>query len=73
MGGLINKQAEQARHSKEIDKNQHENQRTEGKLSNSNFFDKAPPDVVEKERNKLSGIKVAIEKLQEQLEKISKL
>ncbi len=73
MAGLIDKEAEQKRLSKEIDKKQQEYQRTEGKLSNSNFIDKAPPDVVEKERSKLSEIKVAIEKLQEQLEKISKL
>ncbi|MBI1424426.1 MAG: valine--tRNA ligase [Gammaproteobacteria bacterium] len=73
MAGLIDKEAEQTRLSKEIDKKQQEYQRTEAKLSNSNFVDKAPPDVVEKERSKLSEIKIAIEKLQEQLEKISKL
>jgi len=73
MAGLIDKEAEQARLSKEIEKKQQEAQRTEGKLSNSNFVDKAPADVVEKERSKLAEIKVAIEKLQEQLEKISKL
>ncbi|MEJ2451239.1 MAG: valine--tRNA ligase [Gammaproteobacteria bacterium] len=73
MAGLIDKQAEQKRLSKEIDKKNQEYQRTEGKLSNSNFVDKAPAAVVEKERSKLAEIKVAIEKLQEQLEKISKL
>jgi len=73
MDGLIDKEAEQKRLKKEIDKKQQEYQRTEGKLSNSNFVDKAPPEVVEKERSKLSEIKIAIEKLQEQLEKISKL
>ncbi|MEJ2392525.1 MAG: valine--tRNA ligase [Gammaproteobacteria bacterium] len=73
MAGLIDKEAEQKRLSKEIDKKHQEYQRTEGKLSNSNFVDKAPAAVVEKERSKLAEIKVAIEKLQEQLEKISKL
>ena len=73
MAGLIDKEAEQQRLGKEIDKKQQEYQRTEAKLSNSSFVDKAPPEVVEKERSKLSEIKVAIEKLQEQLEKISKL
>jgi len=67
MTGLIDKEAEQKRLTKEIDKKQQEYDRTEAKLSNSNFVDKAPPEVVEKERSK-----VAIEKLQEQLEKISK-
>jgi valyl-tRNA synthetase len=73
MAGLIDVAAEQARLAKEIDKKQQEYQRTEAKLGNSSFVDKAPPDVVEKERSKLSEIKIAIEKLQEQLEKISKL
>jgi len=73
MAGLIDKEAEQKRLKKEIDKKQQEYDRTEAKLSNSNFVDKAPPEVVEKERSKLSEIKIAIEKLQEQLEKISKL
>jgi valyl-tRNA synthetase len=73
MAGLIDKEAEQARLSKEIDKKQQEYQRTDAKLGNSNFVDKAPPAVVEKERSKLTEIKIAIEKLQEQLEKISKL
>jgi len=73
MVGHINKHAEQARLTKEIYKNQQEYQRTGGKLSNRNFVDKAPSEVVKKERSKLSEIKIAIEKLQEQLEKISKL
>jgi len=73
MDGLIDKEAEQKRLKKEIDKKQQEYDRTEAKLSNSNFVDKASPEVVEKERSKLSEIKIAIEKLQEQLEKISKL
>jgi valyl-tRNA synthetase len=73
MAGLIDKEAEQARLTKEIDKKQQEYQRTDAKLGNSNFVDKAPPEVVEKERSKLTEIKIAIEKLQEQLEKISKL
>jgi len=73
MDGLIDKEAEQKRLTKEIDKKQQEYDRTEGKLANSSFVDKASPEVVEKERSKLSEIKIAIEKLQEQLEKISKL
>ena len=73
MAGLIDKEAEIARLTKERDKKQQEFDRVEAKLNNPNFVEKAPPEVVEKERSKLSEIKVAIEKLQEQLEKISKL
>jgi valyl-tRNA synthetase len=73
MEGLIDKEAEIQRLNKELDKQQKQYDQVEKKLDNPNFVDKAPPPVVEKERSKLSEIKIAIEKLQEQLEKISKL
>ena len=73
MEGLIDKEAEIQRLTKEIDKEQQKYNQVEKKLENPNFVDKAPAAVVEKERSKLSEIKIALEKLQEQLEKISKL
>ncbi|UCD32463.1 MAG: hypothetical protein JSV38_00735, partial [Desulfobacterales bacterium] len=73
MEGLIDKDAEIQRLNKELDKQQKQYEQVEKKLDNPNFIDKAPAQVVEKERSKLSEIKIAIEKLQEQLEKISKL
>jgi valyl-tRNA synthetase len=73
MEGLIDKDAEIKRLNKELEKKQKEYEGVEKKLANPNFVDKAPAAVVEKERSKLSENKIALEKLQEQLEKISKL
>ena len=73
MAGLIDKDAEVARLQKEHDRKQQEYARVEAKLANENFVAKAPAAVVEKERSKLSEIKIAMEKLQEQLDKIRKL
>jgi len=73
MEGLIDKDAEIQRLAKEIQKEEQKYAQVEKKLENPSFVDKAPAAVVEKERSKLSEIKVALEKLQEQLEKISQL
>ena len=73
MQGLIDKDAEIKRLTKELEKKQKEYDSVEKKLDNPSFVDKAPAPVVEKERSRLSEIKIATEKLQEQLDKISKL
>ncbi len=73
MAGLINKEEESARLSREIAKLKKESERTEGKLQNASFVDKAPPDVVEKEKQKLMELQSALEKLHFQMEKISSL
>ena len=73
MAGLIDKDAEIARLSKEIDKADKEIGRLQGKLGNESFVAKAPADVVEKERAKLADMNSARDKLQEQLEKIKAL
>jgi len=73
MEGLIDVEAELLRLTKERDKKIQEYERVENKLNNPNFVDKAPAEIVEKERSKLSEIKIAIEKLQEQIDKLSKL
>ena len=66
MAGLIDKDAELARLAKEIDKLDNDLKRVRGKLSNSSFVDKAPPEVVAKERDKLAAQEQALEKLQHQ-------
>ncbi|VAW81008.1 Valyl-tRNA synthetase, partial [hydrothermal vent metagenome] len=73
MAGLIDKEAEQARLNKELDRKHNELERTEKKLGNASFVDKAPAAVVEKEKNKLEDIRTTIRQLEEQLEKIAKL
>lgn len=70
MAGLIDKKEESARLNREIAKLAKETERAESKLQNPHFMDKAPADVVEKERDKLAEIKTTLKKLEEQLQKI---
>ena len=70
MAGLIDKDAEIARLGKEVEKISKELQRLNGKLSNEKFISKAPADVVEKEKAKLSDAQGTFDKLNDQLEKI---
>jgi valyl-tRNA synthetase len=73
MAGLIDKDAEKARLSKEIDKLQKELQRIDSKLNNPKFVDKAPADVVAKEKEKQNSQQTALGKLREQLSTIEAL
>ncbi|WP_028877240.1 valine--tRNA ligase [Teredinibacter turnerae] len=73
MAGLIDKDAELARLQKESDKLVKEKSRLAGKLENPKFVDKAPADVVAKEREKLNEVEAALAKLSEQQAEIAKL
>ena len=73
MAGLIDKAAEENRLGKELDKLQKELQRLDGKLNNASFVDKAPAQVVDKEKQRRAEVAVALEKLEEQLERIRSL
>jgi len=73
MAGLIDVQAESARLQKEIDKLAKELARVEGKLQNPKFVDKAPAEVVAKEKDKLADMQGAQARLRQQLEEISRL
>ena len=73
MAGLIDKDAETSRLHKEIDKLQKDLARIEGKLSNPKFVDKAPAEVVDKEREKQAGQQQALTKLEQQLQQIVNL
>ena len=73
MAGLIDKNAEIERLGKEINRLKQDVVRIEGKLKNPGFADKAPADVVNKEREKLNEHRSALAKLEEQLEKIKYL
>lgn len=71
--GLIDKSTEPARIDKEIARLQGEVQRVGGKLSNAAFVEKAPAEVIDKERAKLAEAEQAQGKLAEQRSRIASL
>ncbi|EHO48191.1 valine--tRNA ligase [Haemophilus sp. oral taxon 851 str. F0397] len=73
MAGFINKEAELARLTKEIEKYQNEVKRIENKLSNEAFVAKAPEAVIAKEREKQAEYQSGLEKIQEQYKAIEAL
>ncbi len=73
MAGLIDKEAEQARLGKELDKKRGDLERAENKLGNASFVDKAPAAVVDKKKAEAEDLRSAITQLEEQLTKIAAL
>jgi valyl-tRNA synthetase len=73
MSGLIDKAAEITRLDKEIDKKLTEISRAEGKINNPSFVERAPADVVQKEKDKVLDLGSAIQQLQEQKKRIVSL
>ncbi|HUI91856.1 MAG TPA: valine--tRNA ligase [Chitinivibrionales bacterium] len=65
--GLIDKQVERDRISKEIAKTQKLADGTKARLENPSFADKAPPEVVKKEKEKYQGILENLDKLKKSL------
>ena len=68
MEGLIDVEAERARISKEIEKMRIEVTKSEGKLGTASFVDRAPPDVVVQEKQRLEDWKTKLAQLGEMLE-----
>ncbi|HAG97129.1 MAG TPA: hypothetical protein DCL78_23575, partial [Gammaproteobacteria bacterium] len=54
-------------------KREQEIKRVESKLNNPKFVDRAPADVVEKEKQKISEHQAALKELQTQMNKIKAL
>jgi valyl-tRNA synthetase len=73
LAGLIDKDAELGRLEKEIAKLRKDLARSEAKLSNPNFVDRAPTEVVAKERQRVTEMRSAVKKLDEQLNRIESL
>jgi valyl-tRNA synthetase len=73
MAGLIDKAAELARLDKEILRIKNDLPRVEGKLNNPAFVDKAPEEVLNKERVKLADMQASLSNLEQQRVKISSL
>lgn len=65
--GLIDKDAEIARLNKEMGKLDKVIKQSSGKLSNDNYVNKAPAEVVAKERDKLAEMQQAYQQLEQQL------
>ncbi|MEQ1528299.1 MAG: valine--tRNA ligase [Methylococcales bacterium] len=73
MAGVIDKDAELTRLGKEIQKINNDLPRVEGKLNNPAFVDKAPAEVIDKEKAKLAEMRSALHNLEQQLAKIQAL
>ena len=73
LDGLIDKEAELIRLNKEIQKIHKNLPRIIGKLKNPKFIDKAPADVIDKEKKKLLILENSLKNLEQQLKKIEVL
>ena len=73
LAGLIDKEAENLRLAKELEKRKGELEGCEKKLANANFVDKAPEAVVDKVRTRASELQSAIASLEEQQRRIQAL
>jgi len=67
LAGLIDLEAERRRLRKEIDRLSGRRRGLEAKLANEGFINRAPEDVVAREREKLSAAELALEKLERNL------
>ena len=70
LADLIDPQAETARLTKEIEKLRRGLAQTEAKLDNSQFIERAPAEVVDKERTRHDEALAAIGRLEGQLVKV---
>ena len=73
LAGNIDVTEETARITKQLEKLTQEVKRCEGKLSNQKFVDNAPPQLVEKEKEKLAEYQQQHSELKEQLQKLKSL
>ena len=69
--GLIDKEAEIQRLDKEITKLEKVIKQSSGKLNNENYVAKAPAEVVQKERDKLTELEQTLSQLKQQRESLA--
>jgi valyl-tRNA synthetase len=70
LAGLIDLEAERARLSKELELADVDIARREARLGNAGFVEKAPVQVVQRERDGLAAVRVTAEKLRERLRQL---
>ena len=73
LAGLIDVDAEVARLEKELTRAEDDQRRVEGKLANQGFVDRAPADVVQRERDKLDELASLIGELRERIRALASL
>jgi len=73
LAGLVDPKAEQARLEKELKKLQTEITKASQKLDNPNYIAKAPPEVVEQERQRLNEFNEQVQRLSEKQTILSQL
>ncbi|MDW3095184.1 MAG: valine--tRNA ligase [Gammaproteobacteria bacterium] len=73
MAGLINKDEELQRLTKDISKLESNIEKTQAKLNNPNFKDKAPATIVKKEQDRIKEQEQTLAELHQQKDKIQKL
>ena len=73
LAGLIDAGAEKARLAKEVKRLEGEIAKCNGKLSNANFVQNAPAEVVAQEKQRISDFESTLAGLREQLERLSAL
>jgi valyl-tRNA synthetase len=71
MESMVNLEAERKRIQKEIERSQSEVAQLEARLGSQDFLTKAPAAVVDKEQIRLANRKSTMERLREQLRKLS--
>ncbi len=71
LDGLVDVEAERPRLEKAIAETEKAMERSQGKLANPNFAERAPADVVEAERERVAAASAKLEKLRTQLAELS--
>jgi valyl-tRNA synthetase len=71
MEGLIDTAAETSRLKKEIGKLEKDLIKSENKLKNASFIEKAPAEIVAKEKSRVAEMQMVIQKLQQQLKSLA--
>jgi valyl-tRNA synthetase len=70
LAGVIDMDAERARLEREIARNEGEIAKVDGKLANADFVAKAPPEVVEENRERKAAFEAALRKLRAALRRL---